>query len=83
MKYKFFLKKLDVRRDVEHARVKIYDVVPNVLTSKTCNNLMNKENKVQKIKKHNEFVNPVQCNSLTSGGYQSSNESTMIVPIQS
>lgn len=38
-----------MQRDVEHVRVKIYDVVPNVLTSWTYDNLMNKENKVQKI----------------------------------
>jgi hypothetical protein len=48
-----------VKHDVEHVRVIIYNVVPNVLTSWTYNNLMNMVNKVQKVKKQNEFVNPV------------------------
>jgi hypothetical protein len=40
----------DVQHDVEHVRVKVYDMVPNVLTSWTYNNLVNKVNKVQKVK---------------------------------
>jgi hypothetical protein len=38
-----------MQRDMEHVRFKVYDVLPDVLTSWTYNNLMNRENKVQKI----------------------------------
>jgi hypothetical protein len=68
---------------MSHVRIMMHDVISNVPTSWTCCNLMNKVNKVQKVNNTMSLLTQFSANNNLLWGYQSREESNMIVLIQS